>query len=91
MLWPSGHGRSKIHTQQDESMNQRVLAGYEKALERDRTSTLNTVNNLGNLYRDQGRLTEAESMFERALEGYKKALGRDHTLTLTTVINLGSL
>ena len=29
----------------------RALAGYEKALGPDHTSTLTTVNNLGNLYR----------------------------------------
>src|SRR5204863_296994 len=74
-----------------ESMYQRALEGYEKALGRDHTSTLNTVNNLGLLYADQGRLTEAESMYQRALEGYEKALGRDHTSTLNTVHNLGLL
>ena len=50
-------------------MYQRAMEGYEKALGRDHTSTLNTVNNLGILYRDQGRLTEAESMYQRALSG----------------------
>ncbi|KAM7213696.1 hypothetical protein V8F06_010895, partial [Rhypophila decipiens] len=74
-----------------ESMYQRALEGKEKALGRDHTSTLTTVNNLGNLYADQGRLTEAESMYQRALEGKEKALGRDHTLTLDTVNNLGLL
>ena len=39
-----------------ESMYQRALEGYEKALGRDHTSTLDTVNNLGSLYKDQGRL-----------------------------------
>ena len=74
-----------------ESMYQRALEGYEKALGRDHTSTLSTVNNLGLLYADQGRLTEAESMYQRALEGKEKALGRDHTSTLDTVNNLGNL
>jgi len=72
-------------------MYQRALKGYKKALGRDHTSTLDTVNNLGNLYADQGRLTEAESMYQRALKGSEKALGRDHTSTLNTVNNLGSL
>jgi lipopolysaccharide biosynthesis regulator YciM len=43
-------------------MLQRVLAGYEKALGRDHTSTLDTVHSLGNLYRDQGKLDQAEQM-----------------------------
>jgi tetratricopeptide (TPR) repeat protein len=38
-----------------EQMYQRALAGYEKALRADHTLTLDTVNNLGNLYWDQGK------------------------------------
>jgi tetratricopeptide (TPR) repeat protein len=52
---------------------------------------LNTINNLGLLYSDQGNLKEAEAMYRRALAGYKKALGPDHTSTLNTVNNLGLL
>jgi tetratricopeptide (TPR) repeat protein len=47
--------------------------------------------NLGNLYRDQGKLAAAQSMFERALAGREKALGVEHTSTLDTVNNLGVL
>ena len=53
--------------------------------------TLSTVNNLGNLYYDQGKLDKAEQMYVRALAGYEKALGPDHTSTLSTVNNLGLL
>jgi Tfp pilus assembly protein PilF len=35
-----------------EKMYQRALQGREKALGADHTSTLDIVNNLGNLYRD---------------------------------------
>ncbi|KAH8749104.1 Tetratricopeptide repeat-domain-containing protein [Diaporthe sp. PMI_573] len=69
----------------------RVLDGYEKALGPGHTSTLSTVNNLGNLYKNQGRLDEAEAMYGRALDGYEKALGPGHTSTLDTVNNLGLL
>ena len=69
----------------------RALAGYEKALGPDHTSALLTVNNLGNLYSDQGKLAEAEQMYVRALAGYEKALGPDHTSTLSTVNNLENL
>jgi tetratricopeptide (TPR) repeat protein len=62
----------------------RALAGNEKALGPDHISTLSTVNNLGILYRDQGKLAEAERMFLRAL-------GPDHISTLSTVNNLGVL
>jgi hypothetical protein len=57
----------------------------------DHTSTLSTVNNLANLYRDQGKPANAEQIYVRALAGYEKALGPDHTLTLDTVNNLGGL
>ena len=74
-----------------EQMYLRALAGYEKALGPDHMLTLSTVNDLGNLYRDQGKLAEAEQMYLRALAGYEKALGPDHTSTLDTVNNLGIL
>jgi tetratricopeptide (TPR) repeat protein len=70
---------------------ERALAGKEKALGRDHTSTLDTVHNLGLLYYAQGKLDEAEQMYIRALAGREKALGRDHTSTLDTVNNLGNL
>jgi hypothetical protein len=44
---------------------ERALAGREKALGPEHTSTLDTVNNLGLLYADQGKLAEAEAMYER--------------------------
>jgi hypothetical protein len=44
-------------------MYQRALAGHEKALGPGHTSTLNTVNNLGLLYSNQGKLAEAEQMY----------------------------
>ena len=47
-------------------MYRRALAGKEKALGPDHTSTLNTVRNLGILYRNQGKLAEAETMYQRA-------------------------
>ena len=52
----------------------RALAGNEKALGPDHTSTLATVNNLRLLYKDQGKLAEAERMYQRALVGYEKLL-----------------
>lgn len=48
-------------------MYQRALAGKEKALSPDHTSTLDTVNNLGLLYSDQGKLKEAEEIYTSEL------------------------
>jgi tetratricopeptide (TPR) repeat protein len=50
-----------------------------------------TLDMLGLLWSDQGKLAEAEAMYLRALEGKEKALGPDHTSTLETVNNLGNL
>ena len=49
-----------------EDMYLRALTGYEKAWGPEHTSTLRTVNNLGTLYKDQGKMKEAEDMFQRA-------------------------
>ncbi|RYP50015.1 hypothetical protein DL768_004370 [Monosporascus sp. mg162] len=48
-------------------------------------------HNLGDLYKDQGKLKEAEEMYQLALQGKEKALGPDHTSTLDTVHKIGLL
>ena len=83
--------RQQVQHNAAEQMYERALAGCEKALGPDHTSTLDTVHNLGTLYSDQGKLAEAEQMYERALAGKEKALGPDHTSTLDTITNLGVL
>ncbi|OOQ89501.1 hypothetical protein PEBR_07984 [Penicillium brasilianum] len=72
-------------------MYQCAVVDYEKDLGLDHTSTLNTVNNIGNLYYDLGKLREAEEMYQRALAGYEKDLGPDHPSTLGAANNLGNL
>ena len=61
----------------------------------DHTSTLNTVDTFGLLYKSQGRLDEAEKMYRRALQGYEKALGLENVTryrpALDTMWNLGDL
>jgi len=68
-------------------MYQRALQGYEKAWGPEHTSTLNTVNNLGNLYADLGRLDEAEKMYQRASDGYAKAISPDSLVTHVPALN----
>ena len=71
-----------------EQMFQRALAGSEQILGHHHISTLDTVNNLGILYRDQGKMTEAEQMFQRALVGFKSQLGPGHRRTIQAAKNL---
>ena len=40
----------------------------------EHTSTLCTINKLGVLYNDQGKLEEAEKIYEQAQRGYEKVL-----------------
>jgi tetratricopeptide (TPR) repeat protein len=72
-------------------MYERALKGKEKAWGPEHTSTLDTVNNLGIIYKDQGKFKEAEEMYNRALKGYEKALGPNHPSTLMTLQNLSDL
>ena len=72
-----------------ETMYQRALKGYEKALGPEHKSTLDIASNLGVIYADQGKMKEAENMYQRALKGKEKAWGPEHTSTLNTVNNLG--
>ncbi|KAH7016555.1 uncharacterized protein B0I36DRAFT_436187 [Microdochium trichocladiopsis] len=89
VMFQEPQGKGKLG--EAEKMYLRALDGREKALGPDHTSTLDTVNNLGNLYKSKGKLGEAEKMYLRALDGREKALGPDHTSTLDTVNNLGNL
>jgi hypothetical protein len=42
------------------------------------SSKLITLNNLGALYADLGRLDDAEKMCQRALSGFENRLGYEH-------------
>jgi tetratricopeptide (TPR) repeat protein len=57
-----------------EEMYTRALRGKEKAWRVEYTSTLDTVNNLGALYADQGKTAKAEQMYIRALRGKVKTI-----------------
>jgi tetratricopeptide (TPR) repeat protein len=76
-------------------MYTRALQGKEEALGPKHTSTLDTVNNLGALYKDQGKLAEAEAIYTRTLQGYEETLGlklvSSYIPALNTMVNLSSL
>ena len=69
----------------------RTLAEYEKAWDAKHTSTLDTINNLKNLYSDQDKIKKTKEMYIWLLwtfTGKKKAWNAKHTLTLNTINNL---
>lgn len=72
-------------------MYQRAVAGMERAFGPNHTSTLQTVNNLRILYKEQGKRKEAEDMYQRALRGYEKVLDPDHSRTRRLVDRLNAL
>lgn len=69
-------------------MYMRTLVGKEEKLGENHASTLDTVFNLGNVYRSQDKLDEAEQMYRRALAGTKKSLGEDHPSKVEIVDSL---
>lgn len=80
-----------VDTRRAEKMYQCALERFEKTVGSEAISTLDTVNNLGNLYMDLSRQEEAEQMLQRALDGKEKMLGREHISTLDIVKNLDIL
>ena len=61
-------------------MYQRALAIEEKALGPEHPDVATSLNNLAELYRDQGKYGEAEPLYQRALAIDEKALGPDHPM-----------
>ena len=50
-----------------------------------------SLNNLGGLYKDQGKFPHAEPLFKRALAISEKTLGPDHPNVATSLENLAQL
>lgn len=83
--------RNQFQPTAAEKMYLRALADTEKVNGQDDTFTLETANNLGGLYLQQGRLEEAGQMYLRALTGKERVLGQGHSSTLHERENLGLL
>jgi tetratricopeptide (TPR) repeat protein len=63
----------------------------EGAFGPDHPNVARDVNNLGSVYKAQGRLEEAREAYERALEIDEGAFGPDHPRVAIRVNNLGSV
>ena len=60
----------------------------KRVLGEDHPVTMTGMNNLANLYSNQGRYAEAEPLFVKALDGYRRVMGGEHPETLNTMNNL---
>ena len=72
-------------------MYKQALEIQKKALPPDHPDLARSFNNLGSLYRDQGRYAEAEALYKQALEIRKKALPPDHPDLAASFHSLGNL
>ena len=78
-------------TMQEEDMLVRALRAKEKAWGAEHSTTLATVNHLGDMYANHGKFAVAEEMYLRALQGYQNAEGKAHPKTREIARNLESL
>jgi serine/threonine protein kinase/Tfp pilus assembly protein PilF len=78
------HAQAQTHLE-------RALALRRDKLGPSHPDTLESMNDLGALYRDSARDDEAEQLFKQALAGRRDRLGTDHPDTLDTMNNLAAL
>ena len=78
-----------------ESMYERALAGYKKALGEENTMTyipaLNTMWAFGSLFESQVDIPKARTMYLKAFAGYEKVVGPDHPRSQSLRDKLGTL
>lgn len=79
------------HVEETEQILVQELDRREKVLGRDHLQTLETLNSLSFVYRDQGRLHEAQTMQQQVLSGREKSLGASHRDTLRSMSDLAKL
>ena len=72
-------------------LQESALATRRRVLGEGHPDTLTSIDSLGLLLQDQGRLAEAEPYCREALERRRRALGEEHPDTLLSLSNLGSL
>ncbi|KAK6534423.1 hypothetical protein TWF281_005748 [Arthrobotrys megalospora] len=70
---------------------QEVLAGKEKILGKDKSSTLITMNNMAAILQEQGKTDEALEQYQRVLASQERILQRDNPSILTTINNIATI
>ncbi|MBA2396823.1 MAG: tetratricopeptide repeat protein, partial [Ktedonobacteraceae bacterium] len=76
---------------QAEPLYVRALAIREQELGAQHPDTASSLNNLAELYRNQGKYAQAEPLYVRALAICESVLGQDHPSTQTVRANYASL
>jgi tetratricopeptide (TPR) repeat protein len=74
-----------------EPLYQYSLAIREKTLGKDHPDVATSLNNLADLYRDQGKYAEAEPLYQRSLAIREKVQGAGHPDVATSLNNLAGL
>ena len=74
-----------------EPLYQRALAIRERVQGPDHPDVAMSLNNLAELYREQGKHAQAEPLCQRALATTEKTLGLEHPTTAIRLNNLGAL
>ncbi len=74
-----------------EPLYERSLEIREKVMGTDHPDVARSLNNLAELYRDQGRYAEAEMLHKRSLAIREKVMGIDHPGVATCLNNLAGL
>ena len=72
-------------------LQKRALATRRRVLGEDHPDTLFSINNMGSLLQDQGKLSEAEHYIRESLEKSRRVLGEEHLDTLLSISNLSVL
>jgi len=72
-------------------LQQRALESRRRVLGEQNPDTLKSINRLGNLLQDEGKLAEAEPYLREALEKRRRLLGEEHPDTLESINALGVL
>ena len=73
------------------SEGRRALEMCRATLGNDDAATLELMNNLSNLLKDQGKYSEAEPLYRESLRGCRQTLGEKHPSTLGSLSNLANL
>jgi len=68
-----------------------LFEGQQELLGDDHLDTLDTVNNMANVFESQGEYSKALEWYQKALDGCEKTLGKDHPSTLDTVNNMANV